>query len=99
MGSVVDLRDFGLMTPDQVLRVFFRMFDAVTVEVGLWNAYAAIAIAGETDEDGKQIYIEEIALLFDQLIALTKAVEELKENPPQQCPVCKRVACFTDEAG
>lgn len=99
MGCVVDLRDFGLMTPDQVLRVFFRMFDAGTVKLGLWKAMGAIAIAGETEKEGKQIFIEETALLFDQLIALTQAVELLMDDPPKRCPVCRREACLSDEAG
>jgi hypothetical protein len=99
MGCVVDLRDFGLMPPDQVLRVFFRMFDAETVELGLWKAIGAIAVAGEDKDEGKQIVLDETALLFDQLIALTKAVETLMDDPPKRYPLCRREACISDEAG
>ncbi len=99
MGCVVDLRDFGLRTPEQVLRVFYRMFDAGAIESGLWNAYATIAIARETDTSGRNVDVEEMALLFDQLIALTKAVEALIKEPPERCPVCKRVEAFNGEAG
>lgn len=96
---MVDLRDFGLMTPDQVLRVFFRMYDPEAVKLGLWKAVGAMAVAGEADDEGKQVLMEDLALLFDQLIALTKAVEDLMNDPPERCPVCRRKGCFSDGAG
>ncbi|WPU95751.1 hypothetical protein SNE25_09495 [Mucilaginibacter sabulilitoris] len=99
MGVVVNLRDFGKYDPDQVLRVFFRLFDSATIESSLWKVFAAIIKANEKEQGSGQISIDEIAAVFDELIALTKAVELLLAAPPERCPVCKRIEINGGEAG
>jgi hypothetical protein len=41
---------------------------------------------------------KEAANLFDQLIALVKAVDDLMEEPAPRCPVCKREATEQDDS-
>jgi hypothetical protein len=75
------------------------MFNAKAVEFELWRVFGAIAMANDKLEPDRQVDFEEIALLFDQIIALTKAVESLIHKPMDRCPVCQRVECLPVEAG
>ncbi|WP_432328138.1 hypothetical protein ACRQ5D_34265 [Mucilaginibacter sp. P25] len=75
------------------------MFDSSAVELHLWKSFAAIVKANDLIESERQINIDEIASVFDELIALTKAVEALVNDPPGKCPICKRSEEVNGEAG
>jgi len=91
MAVVVQLKDFGLQDPGQVLRVFFRTFDSPAIEFRLWKVFAVIVHVCDDVSSDNRISLDEIAIVFDELIALTKAVEKLIDDPPKRCPFCKRV--------
>jgi uncharacterized protein YdeI (YjbR/CyaY-like superfamily) len=87
---VIDLKDFTIRTPEQVFRVFFKLYDAAKVKAELWHHFGTWAAALEkqaTIPDEKQA---QVALLFDQLIALTEALENLKNGNTNaiSCVVC-----------
>jgi uncharacterized protein YdeI (YjbR/CyaY-like superfamily) len=87
---VIDLKDFTIRTPEQVFRVFFKLYDAAKVKAELWHHFGTWAAALEkkaTIPDEKQA---QVALLFDQLIALTEALENLKNGNTNaiSCAVC-----------
>jgi hypothetical protein len=87
---VVDLKDFVVRTPEQVFRVFFKLYDAAKVKAELWHHFGTWATTLEkqaTIPDEKQA---QVALLFDQLIALTEALENLKDGNTNaiSCVVC-----------
>ena len=87
---VVDLKDFAVRTPEQVIRVFFKIYDAATVQAELWQLFGKWAKGREnagllTDGEDTQV-----ALLFDQLIALVAALENLQHGMTEatNCVVC-----------
>ncbi|WEA00732.1 hypothetical protein [Mucilaginibacter sp. SJ] len=88
-GIVVDLKDFNVRTPDQVLRVFFSKYPADEVKVSLWKAMSVMA--GNPKFTTQQtLAADDAADLFDHLIALVEALDDLIDEPPSRCPICKR---------
>jgi len=86
---VIDLNDFTVRTPEQVVRVFFKLYDAAKIKAELWYLFGSWA----SGQDKQVIAVGEetqVALLFDQLIALVNAVEMLREGNTRAtcCVVC-----------
>jgi hypothetical protein len=90
MAVVVDLKDMHTRTPEQVLRVFFRMYDPWAVELALRVIYGKLTVSLKQQAGLSDMDLENTAILFDQLIALVKAIDLLKDDPPGHCPVCGR---------
>jgi len=90
LGAVINLKDANVRTPDQVLRVFFGLYSPGTVELGLWKAFGGLAVRTGQIEGYELMDMEAVAILFDQLIALVRAIDVLKDDPPERCPVCGR---------
>ncbi|MEO3404932.1 hypothetical protein AAFN85_13585 [Mucilaginibacter sp. CAU 1740] len=91
MGLVVQLRDSGLQSPEQILRVFFRLYDPEAVKAGLLQVFGAVVKANDAEGNIDLLGLDEVAVLFDELLNLTRAVEALISDPPERCPVCGRV--------
>jgi hypothetical protein len=85
---IVDLKDFAVRTPEQVVRVFYQLYNRETVKTALWNLFVSISVGQNNDPD--RFDEAKSALLFDQLIALVEAVEKLRsgESDAQHCVVC-----------
>jgi hypothetical protein len=87
---VVDLKDFAVRTPEQVFRVFFKLYDAAKVKTELWHLFGSWAVGGEKGAIGADEKEAQVALLFDQLIALAEALENLRDGKTTaiSCVVC-----------
>ncbi|MCW3120133.1 MAG: hypothetical protein JWM28_4215 [Chitinophagaceae bacterium] len=86
----VELKDFAVRTPEQVFRVFFKLYDAARVRAELWHLFGSWAVAREKEQIAPGEQEARVALLFDQLIALAEALEMLKEGKTVSicCVVC-----------
>jgi hypothetical protein len=87
---VVDLKDFVVRTPEQVFRVFFKLYNAETIKTELWHLFGTWAKALENETSAPGEAEAQVALLFDQLIALTEALENLRNGNTSaiSCVVC-----------
>ncbi|WP_454802851.1 hypothetical protein [Mucilaginibacter phyllosphaerae] len=87
---VIDLKDFAVRTPEQVIRVFFKLYNADRVKIQLWHHFGTWAQALEKGTNTPGEVEAQIALLFDQLIALTEALENLRNGNTKaiSCVVC-----------
>jgi hypothetical protein len=90
MAVVIDLKDMDTRTPEQVLRVFFRMYDPWAVELALREIYGKLTVSIKQQAGLSDMDPENAAILFDQLIALVKAIDLLKDDPPWHGPGCGR---------
>lgn len=86
---IIDLKDFGTRTPEQAVRVFFELYTPEAVETALWELFKVCALA-EKGNHGSSPELTATANLFDHLIALTKAVHELRESTLGRCTICGR---------
>lgn len=86
---VVDLKDFAVRTPEQVIRVFFKLYNAEKVKTELWHIFGTWAKTREEETTPSDTEAQ-VALLFDQLIALTEALENLRNGNTSSisCVVC-----------
>ena len=87
---VIDLKDFKVRSPEQVVRVFLSLYSFDSVELALWEVF--MRCAGK-DEKGYVLPDEQIvriAELFDHFNALTRALHELREHTPGRCALCGR---------
>jgi len=87
---VVNLNNFGTRTPEQVVRIFYTLYTPEAIETALWNVFRICALAEEKENPGHQQSITAIASLFDQLIAFTRAIHQLRAAPPGKCIICNR---------
>ncbi|MEZ2338807.1 hypothetical protein AB6735_24365 [Mucilaginibacter sp. RCC_168] len=87
---VVDLKDMGVRTPEQLVRVFYSTYDPESVRVGLWEAFRGFAIANENLKEKELPDTKETALLFDGLISLVNAVYDLRDKTIGRCVICGR---------
>jgi hypothetical protein len=89
---VVDLKDFAVRTPEQVFRVFFKLYDAAKVKTELWHHFGTWAASIHKEQATPSDREAQVALLFDQLIALTEALEQLSGGitTGTHCVVCKQ---------
>ncbi|MES2063573.1 MAG: hypothetical protein V4456_16720 [Bacteroidota bacterium] len=87
---VVDLKDFAVRTPEQVIRVFFKLYNAEKIKTELWHHFGTWAKTREKETTKPGDEEAQVALLFDQLIALTEALENLKNGNTSSisCVVC-----------
>jgi len=91
MGAiVVDLKDMGVRTPGQSVRVFYSTYDPASVRTGLWEAFRGFSLAAENIQEKELPDIKETALLFDGLISLVNAVYDLREKTNGRCVICGR---------
>jgi len=91
MGAiVVDLKDMGVRTPEQAVRVFFESFGPEEVRVGLWEAFRGFALALGAITDKGLPDIEDVAMLFDGLISLVNGVYDLQIYTSGRCVICGR---------
>lgn len=91
MGAiVVDLKDMGVRTPEQLVRVFFATYDPESVRVGLWEAFRGFTLAAENFKEKELPDLKEVGLLFDGLIGLVNGVYDLREETVGCCVICGR---------
>jgi|GEM_PF-2374892 len=89
-AAVINLKDFAVRTPEQVIRVFFKLYNAEKIKTELWHHFGTWASALEKGTKAPGDTEAQVALLFDQLIALTAALENLKNGNTSSisCVVC-----------
>src|SRR5476651_426451 len=88
---VIDLKDFGVRTPEQVILVFFSLYDHVLVKEQLWEAFRGYAVNDEKGLLALTVDERQVADLFDHLIDLVYAVEVLRVvRSKERCVVCGR---------
>lgn len=88
---VIDLKDMGVRTPEQAVRVFYESFDPEEVRVGLWEAFRGFSLA-TNHTSGKQLPdVKAIAQLFDGLISLVNGVYDLQIKTTGRCVICGRL--------
>lgn len=88
---VIDLKDFGVRTPEQVIRVFFSKYDHGLVKEQLWEAFRGYAVNDEKGLLALTVEEREVADLFDHLINLVHAVEVLRVvRTKERCVICGR---------
>jgi hypothetical protein len=87
---VINLKDVAVRTPEQVIRVFFKLYNAERIKTELWHHFGTWAKALEKEITTPGDTEAQVALLFDQLIALTEALENLKNGNTSSisCVVC-----------
>ena len=85
---IVDLKDFAVRTPEQVVRVFYSLYNRETVKTALWHLFVSMSVS--KDKDPASYDEAKSALLFDHLISLVEAVEKLRsgESDARHCVVC-----------
>ncbi|MDO3641258.1 hypothetical protein [Mucilaginibacter sp. L3T2-6] len=84
---IIDIKDFGTRTPDQVIRVFFAEYTPEAIETALMDIFILCAQTKEKENPGTRPLLTDIASLFDQVIAFTRAIHELREDNCR-CPAC-----------
>lgn len=87
---VVDLKDMGVRTPEQAVRVFFQTFEPGEVRVGLWEAFRGFALAADAFNDNGLPGTKEVAVLFDGLISLVNGLYDLQLETIGPCVICGR---------
>jgi hypothetical protein len=87
---IVDLKDFGTRTPEQQVRVFFETYTAESVKEQLWEVFRLIAVNDTGQLTALNPDTQSIANLFDHLIALTNAIDQLRKNTHGRCVICGR---------
>lgn len=88
---VIELKDFGVRTPEQVIRVFYNRYDHGLVKEQLWEAFRGYAVNDEKGLLALTVDERQVADLFDHLIDLVHAVEVLRVvKSKRRCVVCGR---------
>lgn len=80
----------GVRTPEQVIRVFYEMYDSTEVRELLFEVFALLAVSerkGVPTLEGRE---DRVTLLFDQLVFLAEAVEKLRLgiSDARHCAIC-----------
>jgi hypothetical protein len=92
MGAFVfNLFDFAGRTPEQMIRVFFELYDVALVREQLWMVFAGYVLADEEGGTGRLLPVEEVAALLDQLVCLVEAVARQRGDGAAVCACCGRV--------
>jgi len=97
MGAIFSLFDFATRTPDQTIRVFYKLYDQESVRQQLWESFRGFATNDEKESLGLLIEEKEVALLFDQIIDLVGAVQALQNTKREKCFFCGRVDPISPE--
>ena len=87
---VVNLKDVGLRTPEQAVRVFYATFEPEAVKAGLFDAFRGFALAAENLGESGLPELKDVAQLFDGLISLVNGVYELQGMTIGRCVICGR---------
>ncbi|MDN5288982.1 MAG: hypothetical protein JWR38_5256 [Mucilaginibacter sp.] len=92
MGAIViDLKDFGVRTPEQVVRIFYELYDQTLVRTQLWEVFRLYALNDERGISALDREETKVALLFDHLIDLVGAIEILRAGRGvERCVACGR---------
>jgi len=88
---VFNLADFANRTPEQMIRVFFELYDPALVREQLWKVFAGYVLADEEGRTGRLLSVEEVIALLDQLIFLVEGVARQREDRGVACVFCGRV--------
>jgi hypothetical protein len=91
-ATIINLTDFKVQTPDQKLKNFFSLYNAEAVKEGLFEAFRWYSL-NRDNTSIKQREAQESALiaLFDQLIFLAEAIEDLRiDGTAGACFICGR---------
>ncbi|PWK72900.1 hypothetical protein LX99_04230 [Mucilaginibacter oryzae] len=87
---VIDIKDTGLRTPEQALRVFYLSYDPESVRSGLLAALCGFANGRRLANAGELPELKEAAQLFDALLSLVNAVHDLRQQTEGRCVICGR---------
>jgi hypothetical protein len=91
MGAILNLWDFSVRSPEQVVRVFLELYDQEKVRLQLWEVFRGFAVNDDKGLLALRVEELDVALLFDQLVDLVGAVQRLKiEIPSGKCVFCGR---------
>jgi hypothetical protein len=90
MGVVFNLWDFATRTPDQIIRVFYKLYDQESVRIQLWEIFRGFAANDEKGPLNLTVREEEVALLLDQLIDLVGAIQTLQNTETEKCFFCAK---------
>ncbi|TWR26785.1 hypothetical protein FPZ42_07035 [Mucilaginibacter achroorhodeus] len=84
-ATIVDLKDFAVRTPEQAVRVFYRLYSSEAINAALLKVF--MRVAGDRVPGDDEM---ELANLFDHLNALVKAVEDLRSglSDAPNCVIC-----------
>jgi hypothetical protein len=93
---VIDLKDFDTRTAEQIVRTFLSLYSPEDVNAQLWEIFIRCARNKEKEGIPPDPQTTRIADLFDHLIALTKALHQLRENTPGNCVLCGRLPVEED---
>jgi len=93
MGIVVDLNDFSVRTPEQIIRIFYSLYDYGKVKEELWEVFRKVAINDERGVGALEDVEARTALLFDHLMNLVQAVERLRQGvtDAENCVICGQI--------
>ena len=90
MAIVVDLNDFSVRTPEQMIRVFYSLYNHDSVKADLWEIFRAVAVNDEKGIHALEDWETRTALLFDHIVNLVDAVEKLRQGvtDAEHCVIC-----------
>lgn len=89
---VIDLKDFGVRTPEQVVRVFYELYGPEGVKAELWEIFRVCAAGKELEVSELDLDLTAVASLFDHMIALVEALFKLRLATAGRCVICGREA-------
>lgn len=88
---VFNLADFAKRTPEQMIRVFFELYDPASVREQLLEVFAVYTLADKGELAGRLMTEEAVIALLDQLIFLVEGVARQREERGVACVFCGRV--------
>lgn len=93
MSIVIDLNNFSLRTPEQMIRVFYSLHSHDSVKAELWEIFRTFATNDEKGVGALEESETRAALLFDHLISLVEAVEMLRQGvtDAERCVICGQI--------
>jgi hypothetical protein len=77
---LTDLIEENALTPEQVIDAFFTLHSRESVSLVLLETFQGYAVNQNKGALKTGVSEEQIAVLFDSMIALVKAVDRLREN-------------------
>ncbi|QEC74669.1 hypothetical protein [Mucilaginibacter ginsenosidivorax] len=90
-ATIINLTEFKVQTPDQKLKTFFSLYNAEAVKEGLFEAFRWYSLNKDTSIKHPEAQERELIALFDQLIFLAEAIEDLRiDGKAGVCFICGR---------
>jgi len=86
-ATIIDINEHSTRTPRQTIRAFLTLYTPEKVETTLWDIFKTCAPIVEKGNHEPQPGT--IASLFDHLVALTKAVDQLQNSTTGKCGNCE----------